>query len=603
MKIFQRVKTIFFFCRRNITKHKILSGFLFIIFVIGGYYTYGKLTSTDAETRYVLAAVQKGTLVTSISGSGQVSVSDQIDIKPKVSGDVIYAGVKNGQEVKAGTLLIKIDTSNAERAVKDAEINLETARVQLEELLKPPDELTILQAENSLAKAKEAKQKAESSIIEGYEDAYNTITDVFFDLPAIITNLNNILYSYEIANSESSISNNTWNISAFLNFILPADYDDFYKLEKFIKTAENSYKIVREKYDKNLEHYKDTSRYAEYGVIEALLEETLGTLRATAETIKSETNMLDFLVDYRSRRDLRIFSKVSGYQLDLKSYTSKTNSYLSNLLKVQRSFQDNRAAVLDAEFSIKEKELLLKELIEGPDDLDIRTKKNIIQQKEDALAAARENLAGCYIYAPFNGIVTEVYIKKGDSVSSGAKLLTLSSKQKLAEITLNEIDVAKVKIGQKATITLDAISDLTISGEVVEVDVIGTVSQGVVTYGIKVAFDTQDDRIKPGMSLSASIIIDVKQDVLLVPNSAVKWQGDATYVEIMANNAKVPLRQMIEVGLSNDVATEVISGLKEGEQVVTQTITANNLQQNQTQQSTSIRIPGLTGGATGGLRR
>lgn len=593
------------------SQHKFITAVIIIIIALGGYFGYKALKGNGQETRYVLAAVEKGTLITSVSGSGQVSVIDQIDIKPKTSGDVVYMGVKAGQEVKAGTLLIQIDTRDAQKTVQDAEISLETARVQLEELLKPPDELVLLQAENSLAKAKESKQKAEDNIISGYEDAFNSIVNAFFDLPTIITDLSNILYSYEIADSQKTLSG-YWNISALLNSI---DIDNRDGLERFIKSAENDYKEAGAKYDKNLENYKSTSRYSEHDIIEVLLEETLNTVRAMAETVKSEINMLDFWVDYRSRRNLPVFSSVTGYQADLKSYTSKTNSLISSLLNIQRSFIDNRQAVLDAEYSIREKEISLEKIIAGSDDLDIRSKKITIQQKEDALITARENLVGCYIRAPFDGIIAEINVKKGDSVSSGTKLLTFVSKQKIAEITLNEIDVVKIKIGQKTTITFDAIENLTITGEVVEVDTLGTVSQGVVSYNVKILFDTQDERVKPGMSLSMAIITDVKQNVLLVPNSAVKSQGDTYYVEILsgidsasqatANVAGItsdfsPNQQQIEIGVANDSYTEVTSGLNEGDAIISQTITSGTSNTSSTQQNNSFRVPGVTGG--GGFR-
>ena len=99
-------------------------------------------------------------------------------------------------------------------------------------------------------------------------------------------------------------------------------------------------------------------------------------------------------------------------------------------------------------------------------------------------------------------------------------------------MSLNEVDIAQIKINQKATLTFDAIQDLTIAGTVLEVDSIGTTSQGVVTYGVTIGFDTQDQRIKSGMSASASIITNSKTDALLVPNSAIKSSGGSNYVQM-----------------------------------------------------------------------
>jgi hypothetical protein len=193
-------------------------------------------------------------------------------------------------------------------------------------------------------------------------------------------------------------------------------------------------------------------------------------------------------------------------------------------------------------------------------------------------------------------------VKKGDSVTGGTAAATLVTAQKIAELSLNEVDAAKVKPGQKATLGFDAVEGLSIAGAVSDIDTIGTVSQGVVTYVVKIGLDTEDGRVKPGMSVSAAIIIDVKQDVLTVPSSAVKTQGNASYVELFdaplpqANgtqgslSAVLPRRQDVEIGLSSDTETEIISGVKEGDEVVSRTITAK---------TATAAAPSLFGGGGG----
>jgi len=168
-------------------------------------------------------------------------------------------------------------------------------------------------------------------------------------------------------------------------------------------------------------------------------------------------------------------------------------------------------------------------------------------------------------------------------------------------VTLNEVDAAKVKTGQKAVVTLDAIPDLEITGKVSSVDTLGTVSQGVVSYTIEIVFDSQDERIKPGMSVSASIITDVKTDVLMVPNAALKSANNLSYVlvpsaadlkNLPANSAagvvlvQTPSQQTVEIGLTNDEYTEITSGLKQGETVVVGTTgSQTNSTRTQTQQN------------------
>jgi len=241
------------------------------------------------------------------------------------------------------------------------------------------------------------------------------------------------------------------------------------------------------KFDINFENYRNSSRYSDQATIEALLDETLETIRSMADCVKSEINMLDSWTNYRSGDNYSTFSKVTSYQADLKLSTSKTSGYLTSLLSVQRSFEDNRNAVTDAEYTIQEKQLALDDLLKSPDDLEIRTLKNTIRQKEDALKTAKDNPASCYFYVPFSGVVSAVNIVRGDTVSSSTNMIAMVSDKQITEITLNEADIAKIKSGQKVTLIFDAIDGLTITGQVVEIDVAGTVSQGVVSYNVKIS--------------------------------------------------------------------------------------------------------------------
>jgi len=595
---------------KKIFQKKIIIPIL-VLLIFGGYFSYRTITNKSTEPRYLLATVEKGTLIVSVSGSGQVSASNQVNIKPEVSGKVASLSVANGEKVRVGSLLFAIDKTDYQKAVADAETALETAQLDLDDLLAPPDELTLLQSENALTKAKQSKEEAEENIKTGYEDAFNEVVDVFFDLPTIITQAQNVLYGYDIAKSETTISDYDWNITVYQNSF---DYDDRDKLEPFIESADNDYKIARENYDQNLSDYKNSSYNADNATISSLLDETAATTKAIAQAIKSEINLLDFVTDYFANHNLRLYSMITSYRSSLKSYFSQTNSFVQNLASTQKSLQSNSQALIDAEISLKEKELSLADLKAGADELEIRSKKNAVQQKEEALETAKQNLSLCSVYASFDGLIAEVNIKKGDTVSAASAAVALISQQNIAEITLNEIDAAKVKVGQKTTLTFDALPEVSISGKVIEVDAVGTVTQGVVNYGVKIAFDTEEEKVKPGMSVTADIITDAKQDVLVLPNSAIKSQGNSYYVELveaseeikqqlLANTSGIilpqpPKQQPVETGLSNDLSTEIVSGLKEGDIVVTSTISSNKVQTTQTQTNQSrgtqeFRIPGL----------
>lgn len=594
---------------KQIFRKKIITGIILLLVIAGSYFGYQSLTKGKNIVKYATAAVEKGTLILSVSGSGQVSSLNETDIKSQVSGEILNLYITNGEEVKKGKLIAKLDDTDLKKAVVNAQLALETAQSDLEELLSPPDELDLFQAENALTKARDSKIKAEEGIENGLKDAFNSVTNIFFDLPTIVTTARDVLYSYDIAKSEISLSDYDDNITVYKNSFYPVDGGSS---EPFIKNAEDDYAIAREKYDQNLKDYKNANySSSDEAVIESLLSETNDTVRSVTQAVKSQINFLDLVVDYFSSHNRRVYGQITTYRTSLQSYYSKTNGYLQTLYSVQNSLKSNRQALVDAELSVKEKELQLSKLKESPDELTIRTKELTLQQKEDALTSTQKDLENSYIYAPFNGIIAEVKVKNGDSVSKGQVLANIITEQKIAEISLNEVDAANIKVGQKTTITFDALPDVTISGKVIEVDTMGTVTQGVVSYGVKIVLDTQDERIKPGMSVTADIITDAKQDVLVLPNSAIKSQGNFYYVELVeapeemkqqlsANVSGVilpqePKMQSVETGLSNDLYTEIISGLKEGDIVVASTISPTTSQTNQIQRTQGFQIPGMTG--------
>lgn len=591
---------------------------LFILVAVIGYFVYRSWGKEAAAIQYVTAPAARGTITVAVSGTGQVSSSNQVEIKPEVSGKILRVLVQAGQAVKANDVLAQLDSRDAQKAVRDAQVNLESSQLSLKKLVQPLDSYSLLQAENAVKsaqdsleklklsqqtdeqQAQEAKQKAEDNIVKAYEDSFNAVANAFLDLPTIINKLNDIINSYEISQSESTVTANSTNTNALVN---TTDKDYTAKLQIFADTALSDYAKARQKYDQNFIDYKNTSRYSAKPAIESLLAETLDTMKMIAQAGKSQSNLMDAWVDYRTLAKQATFSKVTTYQANLSTYTGQTNSHLSALLASTRSLQDDKEAITNAardltamaqnqpldlasaEQNVNEKIASLAKLKAGADVLDIQTQQLALKQRQNALYDASAQLANYTIRAPFAGTVAKLNVKVGDQGSSGTALATLVGAQQLAEISLNEVDVAKIKVGQKATLTFDAIADLSMTGVVAEIDTLGTVSQGVVSYVVKISFDTQDERVKPGMSVSAAIITDVRQDVLIVPASAVKTQGNGHYVEIFDPSVAAslsdqpfaspvgPQRKNIETGLSNDTDTEIISGLNEGDRLVVRTIT------------------------------
>ena len=508
-----------------IVAHKKISIVALIIILLFGYWGYKKITNTSGEIRYVTSVVEKGTIISSVDGTGQVSASSQVDLKAKASGDIVYIGVKGGQKVSAGTLIAQIDAKDAQKSLRDAELNLQNAKLSLEKL-----------------KIQNSDTNINSDLVKVYNDSFNTTSSTFLDLVPTLDGIDTILSQENLSDSSARSSGN-----------IAVNYRN---------QTEMLYYQAKNMIDKSVTDFRLLNRNSPKSDIENIVDETYAATKILADIIKSTKNFVDYLAE-----DTGNISDFVSSQNTLSAYTDTINTDLSSLLLSQTSIKSSKDVLPNA-------------------DLDMQSSELSVQQKENALQDLKDALSDYYIRAPFDGTIASVSVEKSDSVSSGTVVASLITKKQIAEIPFNEVDVAKIKVGQKTTLTFDAIPDLTISGEVAEIDSVGTVSSGVVNYNVKISFDTQDDRIKPSMSVSAAIITDMAQDVLVVSSSAVKTKNGSSYVEmfdtpladsvagVQGSLSKVlPRQQTVTVGISDDTSTQIISGLKEGDIIVTKTIT------------------------------
>ncbi len=632
-----------------IRSHKIIAVIGLIGVCLGGYLTYHYATSGSLKTRYQFSTVERGTIIKSVSGSGQIVASSQIEIKPKVSGDVIKVAVKKGQEVKAGDLLIQLDSGDAWKDVRDAQLNLRSAQLAYKEVKDGATEAELLQAENSLNSAKttveklklsqqdgymealETKDKLKDSIVKSYDDMFNEISDSFLDFPDVITGLNEVLYGDGIADAEIAVNSGTLNLDALVNTIRKEGNKG--KVVSLRALAESNYKEARTKYDTTFSEYKYLTRASQQEDLNSFLQKTIDLTRSLFETAKSESNLLDSWVDVQTIEGASIFSTVTAYQNDLAGYLGTINSHLTSLLSVESTLesniislaqkerniqslvQNNPLDLASAEATLKERQLAYDKIKAGPDEADLLTQEISLRQRQNALLDAQENYAEYAVKAPFDGVVADLNITKGDSVTSSLSIATIITKQQTAVLSLNEVDVAKVDVGQKANVTFDALDDLNITGQVAEVDSLGTTSQGVVSYEVKILLDVQDEQVKPGMSVSVDITTEAKTDVLVIPSSAIKSLGETYYVQIP--NKKITdsdafstagieypgefTMQVIETGMSSDTDTEVMSGLAEGDQILLKTIanTNNNNSNGATQTKSLLQTTAGMGGGMG----
>lgn len=187
------------------------------------------------------------------------------------------------------------------------------------------------------------------------------------------------------------------------------------------------------------------------------------------------------------------------------------------------------------------------------------------QARVDA-AQATLNLAR--IVSPFPGIVTESYPLPGDQVNAGATAFRLDNLSSLfVDVEVSEVDINSVSIGQPVTLTFDAILGKEYHGEVVEVAQTGTSVQGVVSFKVTVELTDADQNVKPGMTAAVNITVQEMQDVILIPNRAVRLSDGVRVVYLLVNGQSV--KTEIRLGSSSDTMSALTSGdVKEGDAII-----------------------------------
>ena len=199
-----------------------------------------------------------------------------------------------------------------------------------------------------------------------------------------------------------------------------------------------------------------------------------------------------------------------------------------------------------------------------------QTAKLNLEIAELNLESAELNLEKAEIVAPFDGVVADISITEGKEISTATLATPAISLVDTSEIEMpgfiDEIDIAMVQPGQEANILLDALPDEEVKGEVAFISPVGTIRAGVVSYGTTITLENPVAELRDGMSATAEVIIERRDDVLMIPNRAIRGTLENPKVLVLVDE-QVEERE-ITLGLTDGINTEVLSGLEEGEEVV-----------------------------------
>jgi HlyD family secretion protein len=216
----------------------------------------------------------------------------------------------------------------------------------------------------------------------------------------------------------------------------------------------------------------------------------------------------------------------------------------------------------------------------GVDMAKLRQARAQVQQSQAGLKQLEEQLSYTTIVAPMDGVILSRDVEIGDAVSSilvlGSTATLVMTEGDINEVyvqgKVDEADIAHVYMNQPARIKVESFRDRVFNGKVTKIAPLGVEKDNVTTFEVRVSIENPGGELKANMTANAEIILDEHKGVLMVPEGAVIYDNQKNAsVEIPDKKQKEGKRKVaVKVGISNGSVTEVLSGLKEGDQVVLQ---------------------------------
>jgi RND family efflux transporter MFP subunit len=308
--------------------------------------------------------------------------------------------------------------------------------------------------------------------------------------------------------------------------------------------------------------------------------------------VESCSTLLNFTIGLSS-------STLAEYQLNVGSALSTTNSAISTLTSAVTALalqeQNSVGDVTSAQAALQSSQASLNAatnnvlaaraaLVQSQAELTYKqtgNRKEVVDGQRAQLAGAQGTLASLYadlakrrLLAPVPGTVTLVDVRLGETAQPGTTVVAMNADGNFEiEVNVSEIDVGKVQVGDRVAITLDAFpGETSWAGSVATVNPSEKVVDGIIFYKTVIVFDTEDPRLKSGMTANLDIETGRAAGVLRVPLRAVKERGGKVYVQVMTTASAEPEDREVMLGIEDNDGAEVRSGLAEGDLVVVGTI-------------------------------
>lgn len=532
---------------------------IILIILIGGIVGYSYIKKGQIP-KYEFADVKKGTVTQEVDATGNVKPADQVDLAFENNGKITQINVKVGDKIASGQILLSLNNSGTTADLRQAEAKLLSAKANLNELKRGarPEELQI---------AETKVKNTEQALSDAQENLTNVKNKADIDLNNLYAGIKNILneaYAY----TDDALNNQVDALFSGDNGTSPQlTFSTDLQIESETETQRLMSGIELQAFEAELDSLPSDQANLDVALLKAeghliIIRNLLNKLvsAVNASTGLSQSTMTSYLgYIYTGRNNINTYlNKIATREQDIA--TQKITNQ-KNITTAETTVNDDKSAL-----KLAQDELSLK--LAGSTIEEIAAQEAAVAQAEANVNSYQIQLDKTVLRSPIAGVVTLQNAKLGETVTANVPIISLMSEAKFEiEADVPEADIAKIKIGNQAKVTLDAYGDNVIfEAQVITINPAETIIGGVPTYKTTFQFTQENEQIKSGMTANLTVLTDKHENVLFIPQRTITNNGQS-FVYIYKN--KNQEKREIKIGLyGSDGNVEIVNGLNEGEKVI-----------------------------------
>ncbi len=559
----------------NKSRLRILTINLVIVVAIAavGFWGYSSLHPKAAKVALSTVTVARGDVSSTVSSSGTVVSPSDIALAPSTSGTLAKLNVKVGDSVHAGELLAQMDTTSLKSAVAQAEGSLVQAQANLTNVQTTADTTaatTALQLQNDQA----AVTNAENNL--AYQQtliAASTATDNE-NVATALTKLNN-----DKTTTSQNVAVYQASVDAAKNTLTNAQltYNDYEGL------------------------------YGPAGITPAFCA-SITTINSNCTTLTQDNNAI---ISAQASYNNALISQQQNLAKDAQTIASDQQSYADAQATAALNVKKNAQTLASAQQSITSAQYALKlyqlQNSNSTTETTLKVDQAQVTVAEANLVQAQKNLKGASVIAPVSGKIASISNSLiGSTISpnttptngtTGATGFIVLTDVGGLQVTagFSESDVAKIAVGQSASMAFTALPNAVGDAKVSSVALLPTTSGGATTYTVTFQLTAKVDGLKPGMTATATVIVADSPNAISVTSRAVTTRGTRSTVNVVTTvgGKQTETPTPVLVGIVGDSADEILSGLKVGQVVALPSVVSSS--------SSLSGVPSVLGGAGIGI--